>query len=215
MTCDDVRGDMAVALLTHHPVPAAAAAHLDGCPACRVAIAELAPLPALLAAGPPPAAPPDDDLLPRLLTAAARERRRRRRAVGVVSAAVAAAVVALLAGLVAALHAPDDVPATAAASSTSAVMPRAAADVVLHPAAGGTVVDVAVTGLTPGTVCTVQALTRDGGRYDITTWQASDYGTGHVRGRLPATVSVGDVTAVELVDRTGAVLTRTIPAATR
>lgn len=217
MTCAEARGDAAVALLTRSAMPSPVADHLEGCVHCRTAVGELLPIPAMLAAAPPPdPAGGDGTMLPRLLSAAAAERRHRRYVTLLWSLAAAAGVVLLAAGLLGVLLRPTAVAPIASRSVPAAAASAVIADVLLHPLAhGAALVDVAVTGLRPGTVCTVQAVTRGGNRYPVVTWRVGNYGTGHVRGRLPADVAATDVTTVELVDARGTVLGRATPRRSR
>ena len=203
MTCQDIREDVAVALLTREPLDDDAAGHLATCELCARVHDELAALPGLLSLVPAPLPVVEDagELLARLLDAVVAERRRRRLRTTLVG--VAAAVVLVGAGAVVAHRADVPGPLPSPVESTPTVL----ADVTLHPVSATTTrVDVAVTGLAADTDCTVSAVTADGRRYPVVTWTVGYAGTGHAQGTAP--VASSDVVRVELTDAaSGALIT--------
>jgi hypothetical protein len=159
------------------------AAHLEACSECRDDLAELAPLPGLLARI------PGEDLLAgatespgnaeRLLAQIARIRRRRRRVVASLAGACAAVAVGIV-GTQAVLQrsaGPRGI-VVAAANASSHVSGRA----TLLATPEGTTVEAAITGVRPGTRCQLIVLGLDGRREIAATWQANYEGMATVTG---------------------------------
>lgn len=155
--------------------------HLPRCAECRAALAESAPLPALLSRVTPadfvtemPA--PDDAMLGRLLAAAEGTRRARRRR----SMFAAAATVAVLAigGTVAtvALHdGNDDRLRMTAQDGVSAT-------IEVRPASSGTEFGLQLAGVRPNEHCRLVAVADDGRREIAASWTATYRGTAQFDG---------------------------------
>lgn len=159
--------------------------HLPQCATCRTTLAEIAPLPALLArvspedaaAGPPV---PGEAMLGRLLAAASEDRRSRRRRV---LAAAAAAVVLTAGGTVTALalRGDDDRLQMSAQGGIKASLE-------VRPAASGTEFGLELSGVAPKERCRLVAIASDGRREVAASWTATYRGTAEFDGStsLPA-----------------------------
>ena len=215
MTCEEVLGSAAVALLGGDRVDADVEAHLGDCEGCRAEVAGMQPLPGVLGRLDPAdlalleaPAPAGSALLDRLLAAAARDRRRRRAVVLAVAAAVIALV--LVPGAVwgvSRLH-----PAPAAATAGPAQITWTATDVSTGisgkaqawTSAWGSDLSVSISGVPSGTQCTIVVVTKDGATQTAASWKASYAGTAQVHGNVAAPVS--SIAHIEIVDDTGHVL---------
>ncbi|HEY5031900.1 MAG TPA: hypothetical protein VIJ54_05460 [Actinomycetes bacterium] len=214
MTCDDVRAEAAVALLTGDALPDEVDEHLDGCPECREELAGLAPMPGLLsmldATDLDAVEPVGSALLDRLLGAAAAERRSHRARIF----AIAAAIVLVLAvplgvwGAVQLRNHPAAPVVSAAAIDWKGtdVTSGITGEVKVWKSAWGSDLAVSISGVRAGTQCTVVVVTADGRSETAATWQASYTGTAHVQGNVAAAVSA--IARVDIVDNTGKVLLR-------
>ncbi len=198
--------------------------HLAGCESCRVALAELAPLPGLLARVPqdraeevtglstaPPSGLPLRDDIVRIGVARARRARRRRRIAGIGAAAVFAAVIAV--PVIAALA-----PANTQSVALEAIGDRPlSASVQLEEVPWGTRVDMtcryeSAAGATAGGwTYVLVVIADDGAETTLSTWRAFPDST--------ATVSAGtalrtdDIARFEVrAAKTGAVLLSGEPA---
>jgi len=205
VTCESVREDAAVAVLTRKPLTDEAQAHLAGCPSCQAELADLAVLPPLLASAATnieqlEAGRPGDALLERLLAAASDERRDRRRMSRIVAVAAAVLLVLVPAGAWGWSHLRGSVAVVAAHSvDTSASDPATgvSARVQLAPARWGSTLTMSVKGVREGTRCTLVVVTSSGARQTAATWQADSSYVG------PAVVSgtvAADVTSIARVD---------------
>jgi predicted anti-sigma-YlaC factor YlaD len=203
MTCQQVREEAAVALLTGVELGASGREHLRGCEACRLEIDGLVPLPQLLAlAAPVGAVVPDELLLRRVLVSAARERRARRRwGLLVAVAAVALLVVPL------AWFASGRVPEAANPSAPSGPVVTASGTdastgvvgtVEVRPSALGSALTMSVHGVAPGTRCALVVVDMTGASSTVTTWQADYQGTAEVEGQV--STPLAEISAVELRD---------------
>jgi predicted anti-sigma-YlaC factor YlaD len=210
MSCESVREAAAVALLTREPLDADVREHLAGCAGCRDEVAQLGELPPLLDDAAEAFAASDtvapSGLLDRMLAAAADRRaaRRRRTLRATVLAAAAAVVVLILVpggAYVWSQH--NAVPGFHGSATSSASGVTAQLD--LRPADVGTSLSMSISGVHPGTECTLVVHTKDGGSQTAATWAASYTGTAHVSGTVAAAVPT--VSSVDVVDQaTGAVL---------
>jgi anti-sigma factor RsiW len=163
--------------------------HLEGCPACRDELAELAGLPGLLAhvdvdtvvEGEPNA---PSELLDRLLTAAAAERRASRRW----------RVLAAAAALVALVAAGTAVGVSQASGGHHSTRPPTATHVITDPATGvhaqitpvakgwGTSVRVQLTGVREGETCSLVVVNKNGQRDVAASWKVNYSGAVDVQG---------------------------------
>ncbi|MFW3169829.1 anti-sigma factor family protein [Geodermatophilus sp. CPCC 206100] len=175
--------------------------HLRGCEDCHAELAELAQLPGLLALVDPrdlqsPPVAPSPDLFARVAAAARRPRRARRLLL------VAAAFLLLAGGVWAGVtlwpH-PDATTVTATNGGVELAVTATAGG-------GGTVLDIAVTGLAPQDECRLVAVDRDGREHPAGQWGVDDAGGGTWRGW--ADVDAATVTDVVLLDGSGAELVR-------
>ncbi len=207
MTCEQVREEAAVRLLTGGPPDPEVEAHLAGCDTCRDEVTRLLPLPGLLAGavtqvGLMDEPPPGDALLERLLAAAAAERRRRRARVWTVAAASVAAVAVLAVPTTVVLLHRSDTQAVASAGQVRASATDATSgvsgEVTLGPSSWGSAVTLKVTGVRAGTSCTVVVVTKDGTRQTAATWWAQYPGPATVEGTVAAALPAID--RVDLVD---------------
>lgn len=156
-------------------------AHLGRCQHCRDELAGLAALPGLLGrlSGEEAQAarvPPSDAPLRGALATLSRRRRRRFRL-----AAVAAVAVLALAGgtaMVAALRPPAASPAATVQSNTGGVQ----AQVSAVARGWGSEVSLRLTGVPPGTRCSLVVIARDGRREVAATWQVTYAGSARVTG---------------------------------
>ena len=213
MSCEQVRESAAVAALTREPFDDEVRAHLAGCAECRAEVAGLGALPPLLGEAREAVAlsdvPPPPGLLDRLLAAAAEQRQARRRRVWRTTLVAAAAALLLFVVPVGAWSIAERLNGTPTFSSSATSASGVTADVQLKPADGGSTVSLSISGVHPGTQCTVVVNTHDGGHQTAATWQASYNGTAHVSGTTAASVS--DIRSVDVVDQgTGEVLV-TVP----
>ena len=151
-------------------------AHLPQCAECRAALAENAPLPALLsrvspedAAGEPPL--PDDAMLGRLLAAAEGTRRaRRRRTMFAAAAAVAVLAIGGTVALVAVNGGDDDRLRMTASDGISAT-------VDVRRASSGTEFGLELAGVRSNEHCRLVAIADDGRREVVANWTATYRGT--------------------------------------
>ena len=180
--------------------------HLEECPACRVEVGELAPLPGLLRRLPeaePPLTPPVE-LAERLVAAAAAERRGQRRRLRLWQAA--AAVAALAAGSVVAgfTLAGDDADLTPMRAVVDGTDAEAAATV--HARSWGTALEVEADGLRTGVTYILVAVADDGRTEQAGAWGYAD-GT---RTRCSGSTSIPreQLAAVEIRTVTGRSLLR-------
>lgn len=157
-------------------------AHIPVCAECRVALAEIAPLPALLyrvspedaAAGPPV---PDEAMLGRLVAAAAQSRTVRRRRV----LAAAAAAVVLAAGgtaVTVALNAEDD----PGGRLTLTAQPGIHATLDVRPAGSGTEFGLELSGVASEERCRLVVVADTGERSVAASWTATYDGTATFNG---------------------------------
>jgi hypothetical protein len=204
VTCETVLEAGAVGLLTGSPPDPDVQEHLDGCATCRAELAELAPLPGLLASAAAQVAemdeqPPGDALLERLLAAASAERRSRRhrlRMIAVSSIAALAVVLVPTALVLANRSAPP--PAVAADKVQAQASDHASGifgQVTLARSAWGSAMTLHVNGVPTGTQCTVVIVTRSGARETAMTWWVQYPGPATVQGTVAA-----DVPAIASVD---------------
>ena len=210
MNCQQVQEELAVAVLTRQPVDPEAAAHVVGCAACTAEAAGIAPMVDLLALAEPPSLlatdHPRPEVLDRLLDEAARRRRRRtgRWLVSVAAALVFAVSFGLwmahrAAAPEAVVAAPTSIERTATDSTTGV-----SAQVRLWQEKQGSGLTVAISGVIPGTKCTVDVVQRDGSRQVAATWWATDAGTASVGGSVAT--HFADIARLEIVDASGKVL---------
>jgi anti-sigma-K factor RskA len=177
--------------------------HLARCERCRAELAELAPLPGLLARLDADEArhqtlTPSPDLLPRTLEAMGRERAADRRTlrrwrIGA-AAAAAAAVVAVAAAMAPAVlpgqSAVPAVPFTVAAGVT------AAGTGSMEPRGWGTAVRLDLTGLPPAAAYEAYAIARDGHTEVAATWGPTPSGRAVVSGATA--IPRADLTSIEV-----------------
>lgn len=160
-------------------------AHIPLCAECRAALAEIAPLPALLhrispddaATGPPM---PGEAMLGRLLAVAAETRKTRRRRV---LAAAAAAVVLATGGTTIALTLNTDDNPTGRLTLTAVDGIRATLD--LRPAGSGTEFGLELSGVASEEHCRLVAVADDGRREVAASWTATYEGTATINGSAP------------------------------
>jgi hypothetical protein len=219
VTCEEVLGSAAVALLTGDPVEADVASHLDVCESCEAELARLASLPGVLARLDPrdlqvldTAEAAGPALLDRLLASASRDRRRRRRAgmLAVAAAAVLLVVVPLGAWGVTRLGQPGQSSAAPAPAQISRTATDASTGisgkVQVWASALGSVLDVSISGVPSGTRCTIVVVTKNGTSQTAASWQATYTGTAQVRVSVAAPVS--SIARIDIVDDSGKVLLR-------
>ncbi len=212
MNCQEAGENLAVALLTRSELDPETADHVASCPICQAEQVWLESVPTLLDSVDPTetVTPAPPELLDRLLVAAARERRDRwRRAV----VAIAASVV-LVAGFgawgIADLRSDNQPVPTSAAGPV--VINRQATDaatgvsahVWVRPGAWGSKLVVSISGVEPGTTCTLTVVGVDGHRETAATWKASYYGTASVNGNVSGAPST--LAQLEVADENGKVL---------
>ena len=204
MTCETVREAGALGLLTGSPPDPEVQRHLDGCPACRDELSELAALPGLLAGaaiqvGLMNEPPPGDALLERLLAAASAERWSRRHRIRLVAvSSVAALAVVLVPTAVVLASRSNPAPVVAAGTVHARATDPASGivgDVTLARSAWGSAVTLDVSGVPTGTSCTVVVITRDGARETASTWWKQYPGPVTVDGTVAA-----DLPAIARVD---------------
>src|SRR4029079_13756349 len=175
--------------------------HLAGCADCRDEVASLGALPPLLDEAREAVAlsdaPPPAGLLDRLLSAAAEQRQARRRRTWRTALVAAAAAVVLLVVPVWAWSIAQRVN-VAPAFTSSATANGVTAGAKLAPAEWGSTLSLSISGVHPGTRCSVVVNTNDGGRQTAATWLASYEGTAQVTGTTAASVS--DVHSIDVVD---------------
>jgi len=201
MTCQQVREEAAVALLTGAELGASGGEHVRGCEACRREIDGLLPLPQLLAlAAPVSAVVPDELVLRRVLTTASRERRSRRRWGSLVAVAALALLVVPLAWFAsgrlpepAAPSAQSDPVVTASGTDASTGVVGA---VEVRPSALGSALTMSVHGVVPGTRCALVVVDRTGTSSTVTTWEADYQGTAEVDGQ--SSTPLAEIRSVEL-----------------
>lgn len=181
--------------------------HLAGCSACVAELAELAPLPALLARVRPEdlepvAVAPSPELFERVAAAADLRRPARRPRRLLLAAAAALAVLGVGAGLALWLGAwfGDDVRTASAAAGPVEAM------VTVRPDREGSAFDVTVAGLDAGETCAIVAVDDDGDRHSAGEWPTSPRGEGRWVGWAP--VEVGSVDEVVLLGSGGRELVR-------
>jgi anti-sigma factor RsiW len=182
-------------------------AHLDGCPACRDELAEIAGLPGLLAhltadeveAGAPAAS---SALLDRLLGAVAAERRRTVRARWL--AAVAAAVVLGVGALAGVTLTGGGGQRPVAVASASDPRSHVAATVWLRSKAWGTEVSLRLRGVAADERCELIAVASDGHRESGGWWRASYSGTADVTGAV--SIAPAQLTRLDVVTSAGRTL---------
>jgi len=157
-------------------------AHLAHCATCRRELKGLAPLPLLLAGlpEPEPAAARGDGsgAADRLLAELARVRRRRRRAV----VAVAAACVVIGFGALGLSRALAPAGVHAQVIQGQSAVTHVAGRVSLVATPEGSSLEIALTGVPPGTRCELVVVGAGGRREVAATWRASYDGTASVRG---------------------------------
>ena len=205
MNCQDTREEFATALLSRTALPPEVAAHLSNCPDCRADLLELEPLPALLghfAELPAHANGVDELSLQRLLQAARAESRpaRMRRLIAAVAASVL--FVGMSAGwLAAATRHERPVHTYSAVADTSGV----AATITVSAAAAGSSLRIRLTGVTPGTKCTLLIRGVDGQTSWGPTWVANYSGAASFSASVPLVPA--SLSALDVVDSgTSAVL---------
>ncbi len=167
------------------------ARHLGACPRCAADLADLAPLPARLAA-----VPARDVLGPPRVAARAVRRRRRSWALAAAAAVtvVAVGVAAVVLGAGETPPAPDVVTATAGALHASAA---------LTPTRNGTRVVLSLGGVPAHEQCRLVAVDRAGQRQTASTWTATYDGDASVTGWLSMRPADIDHLVVETLDGTG------------
>jgi hypothetical protein len=157
-------------------------AHIPVCAECRAALAEIAPLPALLyrvspedaAAGPPV---PDEAMLGRLLAAAAETRQVRRRRV---LAAAAAVIVLAAGGTAVTLALNNETDPTGRLTLTAQDGIHATLDV--RPVGSGTQFGLELSGVPSEEHCRLVAVGDDGERSVAASWTATYDGTATING---------------------------------
>jgi len=221
VTCQDVREDAAVAILTRAPIPPTVNSHLRDCPGCQDEITPLLPLPGLLAAVSEEELAavelPDEHLLARMLSAADEIRARRRRTHLLVAAAAVVAL-ALPAGvLIYQGGTPrNDSPSVEAdrggvepvTVKRSAKSPATGVfgKVWLTPASWGSDLTFAIRGVPAGEQCSLVVVSRGGARESAARWRADYRGTARVSGAVSA--AVPDIERIDVVAGDGNVLLR-------
>jgi anti-sigma factor RsiW len=155
--------------------------HVRDCPACAAELAGFVPLPGLLSRVreedlQPVAVTPSPDLFLRMSAAAARSRSpwRSARTWTLVAAAVLV-VLGVAAGVTAWVTRPTDQAVTATAGPVEVT-------VVATAVGDESALDVDVSGLWPGEMCSLVAVDRDGNRHDAGSWNVSEDGDGSWRG---------------------------------
>ncbi len=179
-------------------------AHLAHCATCRHELEGLAPLPALLA-GVPELEPVDaadgpSGAADRLLAELARVRRRRRRA----QVAVAAACVVIGIGAFGLSRALGPGGAHAQVIQGHSAVTHVAGRVSLVATPEGSSLEIALTGVPPGTRCELVVVGAGGRREVAATWRASYDGTASVRGA--SAMSPAQVTELVVVAGPGSPL---------
>jgi hypothetical protein len=227
VTCQETRGELAVAVLTRQPLTAAAAEHLLACAACAEEFARLDVLPGLLAATRDDSLPPvvvaEPALLDRLLAELRRRKRRRRVWAGAGIAASVAAVALVVSPLGATLRTqvlPGSRPTTSAPSTAPATGPaspviamgvatdpgsNAGATVKVRQGAWGSDLEVLMSGLAAGRQCRMVVVDAAGSRIEAGSWTIPS-GRYAQDGGFHETVKTrpGDLVRAEILDdRTG------------
>ena len=213
--CQRVRRELAVLALTREPIPDDLATHLQECTECATELAEMNVTVSVLdrVALSDLAEIDDQDsaALDRMLDAAIEVRRSQRHRAWALSAA--ASIVVVLVAVVVGLNLAGSSGPAPTQSTSSAVVQAAAHDaasgvsghVVLTPTAAGSDVAFTITGVAPGTKCTLVAHGEDGWTSTAATWSANYAGAATVNGSLPHDPS--SVTRIDVVDaETGQVL---------
>jgi hypothetical protein len=197
VTCKAVLPDLGAYLLGALPAEERVRVqeHLRHCAGCRTELAELSPLPGLLALVDPddlrsPPVTPSPDLFERVSAAARGPSRIRRRLL-----LVAAALVLALGGVAAGIALWPD--GTTVSASDGGVQMTA----TVRGGGGGTVVDVAVAGLPEDGVCRLAVLDDAGRQHPAGEWGIDETGGGSWRGW--ADLHPAAVTDVLLLDEHG------------
>jgi hypothetical protein len=202
MSCQETRQNIAVALLTGSPLDAMDAEHVAICEECSREFEELRPVVDLLVLAPSPSNPSitDEAMLRGLLSRVSAERRQHRRTLSL--GAVAAAVLLLIVPVVTLLvlnvgsNPPTTVPQVAASTSATQGPIRGSAQVI--PASAGSRVVVSVSGVTPGTRCSLVLVDHSGTRSVVESWEAEYRGKATVS--THTTVATSDVGQLQLVN---------------
>ena len=208
MNCQQVREDVAVALLTGGELDADTARHVSVCPGCAAEQASLTHVTSLMATVPSSDVEPvtplpaDELLLRRILDAVDAERVRDRRRTGAFRVLLSvAAVLLLVIGVTVVVGA--FTPSTAIIRASAAAPGiRATAEIVPHDE--GSNLDVAVTGVPADTQCVLWVRTTDGTVQSVAQWRAEYDGTAHVSGSVAA--APGSIASVSIAEVNGPVL---------
>ena len=195
MSCQELQGEIAVAVLRGRPLTDDVVGHLAACPACAQEYARLAALPDLLSTTRddtlPPVVAAEPAMLDRLLDVV-RRRRRRRRAWAAAASAASVALVALLAAPLATTLWRDAAAPRPAASGSASASPSgstsgpladevsrgmardartgAGASVVVRKGAWGSDLEVRMTGLAAGRQCRMVVVDAVGHRTPGGSW---------------------------------------------
>ena len=202
VNCQQVREDVAVAVLRGTPYDDAVRTHLDECPACREEADELASMGHVLpfaVAGAAVQADPDDRQVVHLLDRAARQRRRRRNLtwLGAAAAAVLVLVLGALGGVVVLRSVVTSNPSTievAGADASTGVT----GSVRVTPADEGSKLAISVSGVPSGTTCALRVTNTSGDVTTVATWTASYEGTATLDAQ--SDVPVDQIDTLQLVD---------------
>lgn len=216
MTCDDVRGSAAAALLADEPFDDDLRAHLAACAGCRDevtglgAVTALLPLTGIVGGAATASSGPDELALRRLLAAAGESSRRRRRhgwllaAAGVLVAAGAAVGIVVIAGS-------DDGAPPGVTARASDPASGVSGTVRVTAAGAGSRLAFEVSGVASGTTCRLVVVDTEGATHELSTWTAEYDGTASLT--TTSTVAPQQVDAVQLLDvETGQPLLTLTPA---
>jgi hypothetical protein len=179
MNCQEVREEMAVALMTHSRVDADVLAHLSRCPACSTEAGQMHEVVDLLGDLRPTGARPnaqDEIFLERLLREAGQRRGAARLRLAVASAVAAAVVLLVLGATVARFQSFGGAQDLTASARQAGV----AASVVIEEDDGASDLVVSISGVATGTHCILRVSSTVGGDEVVADWIALYDGTSHV-----------------------------------
>lgn len=219
MTCLDVRGELAVSLLSGTPLSEELTEHLAGCDECRHELEQLRGVVDLMVYAPPQGVerPEANDLrLRRLVAAAEKERsRQRRRSYWTLAAAILillvlpAAALSVRLGVFSSGAQQVVAPRSPVESSATNQQNGVSARVSLSPSVTGSDVVLSVSGVAPQTRCSLVAVEHNGASRVLLVWQAGYRGTAQVR--TSADVPVAQIAHLDLLDTTTGHLLVRIP----